>query len=117
MFQALQNRDNPEVLRRHQKEIPPSWMNMPHVIIQDYCILQVIQFGVRRAKEGIADLRIGCFQLIEDEVWGHRAWVKVARTAWSIKVFTYICSKQPSSARINLMTRKMRPTEDRYDLS
>ena len=57
-------------------------MNKPHVIVQQYCVLQVIQFGVRRAKEGIADLRVGDFKLVEDEVWGHRAWVKVTRTLW-----------------------------------
>ena len=64
-------------------------MNKPHVIVQNYCVLQVIQFGVRRAKEGIADLRVGCFKLVEDEVWGHRAWVKVTRTVW-FKIFSFL---------------------------
>ena len=49
--------------------------------VQNYSVLQVIQFGVRRAKkEVIVDFRVGCFKLVEDEVWGHGAWVKVAWT-------------------------------------
>ena len=105
--------DNGVLLKRHQKEIPPSCMNKPHVIVQQYCVLQVIQFGVRRAKEGIADLRVGDFKLVEDEVWGHRAWVKVTRTLWFNIFSTYICSKGPSSARTTLTMRKMWPTVDR----
>ena len=49
------------------KEILPSCMN-----VQNYSVLQVIQFGVRRAKkEGIVDFRVGCFKLVEDNVCGH----------------------------------------------
>jgi len=75
-LKALQNRDNPDVLSKHQQHIPPSWMTKPHVIIQDFTILQMIQFGVRRGKEGLADLRVGSFKLVEDEIWGHKSWVK-----------------------------------------
>lgn len=52
-------------------------MNKPHVIIQKYKILQIIMFGIRRGKEGIAELRFGSFKKEEDEVWGHKSWVKV----------------------------------------
>ena len=53
-------------------------MHKPHLVIQNYKILQIIMFGVRRGKEGIADLRVGSFKKIEDEVWGHESWVKVS---------------------------------------
>ena len=63
--------------------------------VQNYSVLQVIQFGVRRAKkEGIVDFRVGCFKLVEDEVWGHWAWMKIAWTARSNKFLTSICSLQ-----------------------
>lgn len=52
-------------------------MTKPNVIIQDFTILQMIQFGVRRGKEGLADLRVGSFKIVEDEIWGHKSWVKV----------------------------------------
>ena len=65
------------MLRKHQKYIPASLMNKPHIIIQKYKILQIIMFGIRRGKEGIAELRVGSFKKEEDEVWGHKSWVKV----------------------------------------
>ena len=53
-------------------------MNKPHVIIQNYKILQIIMFGIRRGREGIAELKFGNFKKEEDEVWGHKSWVKVS---------------------------------------
>ena len=52
-------------------------MTRPHVIVQNYAIFQAIQFGVRRAKEGIAELRVGSFKVVKNDIWGYRSWVKV----------------------------------------
>ena len=27
--------------------------------------------------EGLTDLRVGSFKVVEDEIWGHRSWTKV----------------------------------------
>ena len=53
-------------------------MNRPHVIIQNYNILQIIQFGARRGKEGIAEMKVKNFGVQEDEIWGHKFWAKQA---------------------------------------
>ena len=52
-------------------------MHKAHVIVQYFNILQVIQFGVRRAKEGIVELRVNDFVIKEDELWGIKTWGKV----------------------------------------
>ena len=65
------------MLKKHQKFIPAEWMNRPHVIVQNYSIVQIIQYGVRRAKEGITDLKVRDFGVITDEIWGHKSWSKV----------------------------------------
>lgn len=50
-------------------------MNRPHVLVQNYGILQMIQFGVRRGKEGIAEMKVENFAIKEDDVWGIKTWV------------------------------------------
>ena len=52
-------------------------MNRPHVLVQNYGILQMIQFGVRRGKEGIAEMKVENFAIKEDDVWGIKTWAKV----------------------------------------
>ena len=53
-------------------------MNRPHVIIQNYNILQIIQFGARRGKEGIAEMKVKNFVVMEDEIWGQKFWANQA---------------------------------------
>ena len=67
-------------MKKHQNFIPPAWMNRPHVLVQNYGILQMIQFGVRRGKEGIAEMKVENFAIKEDDVWGIKTWAKVGLT-------------------------------------
>ena len=46
-------------------------MTRPHVIVQNFNVLQIIQYGVRRGKEGN-------FSIKEDEIWGLKSYAKVS---------------------------------------
>ena len=56
-------------------------MTRPHVIVQNFNVLQIIMYGVRRGKEGIADLKVGDFAVKEDEIWGLKTFAKVGKAA------------------------------------
>lgn len=76
-LKALQCRDDPVKLKYHQKHIPPSRMNRPHELVQNYLILQTIQYGVRRGKEGLAELKAGDFKPLQNEIWDYKSWQNV----------------------------------------
>ena len=77
-MQALLNRADPVKRNYHQQFIPPAWMTRPHVIVQNFNVFQIIQYGVRRGKEGIADLKVRDFSIKEDEIWGLKSYAKVS---------------------------------------
>ena len=82
LLQALLNREDPVKLKYHQQFIPPAWMTRPHVIVQNFNVLQIIQYGLRRGKEGIADLKVKDFAIKEDEIWGLKSYAKVNKFAF-----------------------------------
>ena len=53
---------------------------MSTTIVIYMLILQMIQFGVRRGKEGIAEMKVENFAIKEDDVWGIKTWAKVGLT-------------------------------------
>ena len=76
-LEALLNRSDPQLVEYHKSKIPVKYRHLPHMIIQNYAIMQVIQYGVRRGAEGISMLKESDFEVREDEVWGFKSYVKV----------------------------------------
>ena len=91
-------------------------MTRPHVIVQNYAIFQAIQFGVRRAKEGIAELRVGSFKVVKNDIWGYRSWVKVCLARKIKLVLILIFRLSQSHPRTILMIRKPLRTLGRFHI-